>query len=521
MSGRTLKLVTKHEFWVFWGIIVASAAYGEKGENLFREGGKGIIYAPNLGRFMKFYRFKDIKSFIPWMVKDESRKDKDPWWQFVKAVEDFNANRKSTVAASIWKVFDESMSAYRPRTTKTGGLPNISWIERKPEPLGTELKNVACALTGIMLALEIQRGANNEVVLGHDHLNTCCAVSTRLAELSARCGQTEERADIFQGDSWFSSCPTVESIDKLGHKYKGILKVATAGYPKDWLEETMHHYPGGTHLVLESVKGGRKMYAIGYKYSSKKVLTFIASEGSGSTLPGHEYETRFPDRHGNVHSRKIARPRIVSTYFSYNNAIDSHNHARQYELGLEKFWVTHDPYFRLITTLFGITVTDCWKTIRYHVNDKHELKDISIRSFANLLAGELLHNAFDDICPDTSNFTITDSLPGDRESEVRDHPQGIESVVVGDRFKESVSELTCDGGHRMETYPEVTLKNGKKRCRRNRCRMCLKKGVVSCSRFFCSDCKLCFCADGSGRGELVRMCWTEHKKHQWHEEVST
>jgi hypothetical protein len=28
------------------------------------------------------------------------------------------------------------MSAFRPRTTKLGGLPNISFVMRKPEPLG-------------------------------------------------------------------------------------------------------------------------------------------------------------------------------------------------------------------------------------------------------------------------------------------------------------------------------------------------------------------------------------------------
>eukprot|EP00957_Ditylum_brightwellii_P075139 5710163-Ditylum_brightwellii.AAC.1 len=45
-----------------------------------------------------------------------------------------------TVATSIWKTLDESMSVWRPQTTKTRHLPNISFIERKPEPLGTEFK---------------------------------------------------------------------------------------------------------------------------------------------------------------------------------------------------------------------------------------------------------------------------------------------------------------------------------------------------------------------------------------------
>ena len=50
------------------------------------------------------------------------------------------------------------MSAWHPRTTALGGgLPNISYIIRKPEPLGTEFKTTACPITGCMLHMGIQR----------------------------------------------------------------------------------------------------------------------------------------------------------------------------------------------------------------------------------------------------------------------------------------------------------------------------------------------------------------------------
>jgi hypothetical protein len=52
------------------------------------------------------------------------------------------------IAASLFKLLDESMSAWCPRKTKTGGLPNISFILRKPEPLGKEFKSMACLETG-------------------------------------------------------------------------------------------------------------------------------------------------------------------------------------------------------------------------------------------------------------------------------------------------------------------------------------------------------------------------------------
>ena len=59
---------------------------------------------------------------------------------------------------SFIKILDESMCVWRPRQTKYGQLPNISYIIRKPEPLGTEFKTICCPLTGIITFIEIQRG---------------------------------------------------------------------------------------------------------------------------------------------------------------------------------------------------------------------------------------------------------------------------------------------------------------------------------------------------------------------------
>jgi hypothetical protein len=52
--------------------------------------------------------------------------------------------------------------------------------------------------------------------------------------------------------------------------------------------------------------------------------------------------------------------------FLPSNVIDKHNQAHQFELHLEKCWVTLDPYFRLHTTILGMNVADCWKACNYH-----------------------------------------------------------------------------------------------------------------------------------------------------------
>jgi hypothetical protein len=112
----------------------------------------------DLSPYMAVRRFDDIKGFFPSAFADFERSDAkqpnyDPWYMISGLIDAFNKNRSKTVAASDTKLLDESMSAWRPRKDKTVGLPNISFILRIPEPLGTKFKSMACSLTGIYFVL--------------------------------------------------------------------------------------------------------------------------------------------------------------------------------------------------------------------------------------------------------------------------------------------------------------------------------------------------------------------------------
>jgi len=109
---------------------------------------QGRAAAPDFGQDMAQRRFEDIKRFVPWQCADLRNFETDPWSMFRPGVRAFNANRRAHVTASNIKVADESMSAFQPRTTKTGQLPNLSFVQRKPKPLGTEFKTVADSTSG-------------------------------------------------------------------------------------------------------------------------------------------------------------------------------------------------------------------------------------------------------------------------------------------------------------------------------------------------------------------------------------
>ena len=72
-----------------------------------------------------------------------------PWDMYVPTINGWNKKRCGILTAYCL-MLDESMSAWRPKTSKFGGLPNYTYEPRKPIPLGTMFRNSAECMTGIL-----------------------------------------------------------------------------------------------------------------------------------------------------------------------------------------------------------------------------------------------------------------------------------------------------------------------------------------------------------------------------------
>ena len=81
-------------------------------------------------------RGKQFRRFWTQGFESEADKNTDEWCRAKLIFDGFNTAYKN-IAASFFKVGDESMSAIRFRTTAKGNLPHLSYIFRKPDPLGT------------------------------------------------------------------------------------------------------------------------------------------------------------------------------------------------------------------------------------------------------------------------------------------------------------------------------------------------------------------------------------------------
>jgi hypothetical protein len=349
---------------------------------------------------------------------------------------------------------------------------------------GTEFKNIACCTLGCILALEIQRGKEPMRASRHcARLGATAACTLRLMEEAQR-GDARMGAGV-RSDAWFGSVKAASALAEQG--YKAVLQIKTGHglYPKKYIETALEGAPGGVWIVLESIYQGTPLVAIGYRYSTRTTLFFVATKNAGSTRSGAPYRMKYTDDWGNIHSRDVERPAILSQFFECSNAIDKHNQARQAELALEKHWLTQNPFFRLHTTLIGINVVDCYKLADHHKFINHRIPDkeykMTITSFAGFLAYQL-------ICNVSSLLSFYNPVPQELISlgctgtpaEVTvsyQSPESASSLTSGDKIFLSIRALEDANQvvHHQIAYEKTVGGKGKKRTKTRSCSLCLSK----------------------------------------------
>ncbi len=142
--------------------------------NLWSTVPTGFKVAADYGQFFPRGYFLAFVCGFPhlWSPQHLWYSDNVPWDCFLPFVEAFNQRRRDLLK-TVYLLMDESMSAWRPKTSKTGGLPNITFKPRKPKLLGTMLKNGVEATTGIMVTQDIVEGADAQREKKYNGDGTC------------------------------------------------------------------------------------------------------------------------------------------------------------------------------------------------------------------------------------------------------------------------------------------------------------------------------------------------------------
>ena len=373
-------------------LLIAAASEVENGiENLWKRGkSTGRHDYPNFGQFMPINYFKAFVAAAAYCWADRKfwyidKRDR-PWDIFLPCLKEYNERRKRLIH-SICLILDESMSGWRPKTSKLGGLPNYTFEPIKPVPLETMFRNGMCCLSGIFAYQDVvmnpEMQASKEFFKDDSHLPDGSIIPSHTAEVLRQIKGADLRKDCswLGGDAWFGSvCSAVEAQVRFGSRTTFIIKNNTHLFPMQALHAVLRarygDRPAGHWVVFHATISNVKLMAVVYGWSQRGLSYFISTAGSTELLD-EKYISSFEDNFGNMVYREINRPKFA--HFLYDNLplIDEANKQRQSVLNLENCWSPKDCWFKLLITLTAMSVVDMH---RWHQHKTCAITDAATRA---------------------------------------------------------------------------------------------------------------------------------------------
>ena len=224
---------------------------------------------------------------------------------------------------------------------------HLTYIPRKPSPLGVMFKVTCCGETGILLHAELVDGKDVDRLKKYvrDHKPTT-ACTLRLVEHWQGTGR------VVVGDAWFGSVRTVEELLAIGLYSVMNIKNGCAGFPKERIKRLVPNR--GDAIFFEAnvlfKKGERTVtkpiYAAGHK--DKQPLVLCAS--CGTSLPGEQrvrHRTKLVQ--GELHKSRytLDQPQMHAMYRGKFNVVDLFNKASCQPGTLQDTWRTKKVHKRL------------------------------------------------------------------------------------------------------------------------------------------------------------------------------
>ena len=220
---------------------------------------------PNYGQYIPKNYFKAFIMGFHLLWSDEKywfvNPNELPWDIIKPFVGEYNAKRNKIL--SLWRLLiDETMSEFRPKTSETGGLPNITCEKRKPKDLGTMARNGLDTITGIfahhdivedLTAQRCKRYLQSDNV---SHLPQGKEIYVHVAECIRQVeGAKLKRGSWLGGDAWFDSVPcVVELMKRCGVFSTFIVKQHIQYFPKKVLHAVLlarfDERPAGHWVVM-------------------------------------------------------------------------------------------------------------------------------------------------------------------------------------------------------------------------------------------------------------------------------
>jgi hypothetical protein len=217
-----------------------------------------MLAPPDFGRVLSSDRFQRVLRYLArGPTGTETVKQTDPWAEVRWLVDGFNSVRKQQFKCGWIVTPDESMIQWTGASGPPNGMPHMSYVPRKPTPLGLEDKCVADGTSGVIMYLALQEGKTRMMRLRFADENSATVATTLrmvaamgLGEVSLPDGEKLRR--VIVGDSWFASRATAAALkEKFGVDFTGCVKTAHVGYPIEAMGWVLQSLTRGESCVFK------------------------------------------------------------------------------------------------------------------------------------------------------------------------------------------------------------------------------------------------------------------------------
>jgi len=303
-------------------LVLFGAAQFKKGTKYWSKEKVGVMPAPDFGQYITHDRFKRVGRYLARGPEGcDEMLSTDPWAQFRWLVDGFNETRRRELTPGKKLNPDESMFAWKGKSG-VGGLPHLSFVKRKPEPLGLESKTVCDGESGVMLFMEMQEGttrmARKDYVDDHQHTT---AATMRLVE---GCYPDDGKKRTVYIDSWFCSYKTQLALqEKFGCHTIGSVKTAHALFPAEAARWTLKDLDRGEHVVFKC--DDEDVWCIAW--SDVHFKLYLAT--CGESGPGESAAKKRQRSDGRNFSIQVDRPKAVAERATSVGNVDLHDRHRQ------------------------------------------------------------------------------------------------------------------------------------------------------------------------------------------------
>ena len=287
----------------------------------------------------------------------------EPWAEVNWMINGFNEVRRREMRTGSRITPVESMVTWT-GACGAGGIPHLSYIKRKPKPLGCEFKSVCDGSTGVCLFIETQEGEIRMQRKSYCDVypaTTACTVRMvhKMGLSETMIAPAAKLRRVVTADSWFASRKTVMACkEELGVDFTGPIKTATRGFPVEAMRWTLSTMTRGDHCVFK--EEGAELWAIGWSDVHYKL--YIST--NGITTPGNPALKKRQRADGRNYQIQVPRPAVVAKYQSEMGWVDRHNRYRQSMLGLSAIWKTKRWQTRIQTEVLAMSMVDAFLLAR-------------------------------------------------------------------------------------------------------------------------------------------------------------